>query len=101
MVAPRNIGIARRLRRLPAGREPGRGQEDAMISRELVRHSLEFASPPSVPRQAWVLPWAEEHYPEDVARLRAEFPDDIVTAPGLYLTPVSYTHLTLPTIYSV
>lgn len=59
-----------------------------MISRELVRHSLEFASPPSVPRQAWVLPWAEEHYPEDVARLRAEFPDDIVTAPGLYLTPL-------------
>jgi uroporphyrinogen decarboxylase len=55
-----------------------------MTSRELVRRTLEYASPPSVPRQAWVLPWAEEHHPEAVARLRAEYPDDIVTAPGLY-----------------
>jgi len=55
-----------------------------MTARELVRRSLECASPPSVPRQAWVLPWAEEHFPADVRRLRSEFPDDIVTAPGLY-----------------
>ena len=43
---------------------------------------------PRVPRQAWVLPWAESRYPAEVARLRAEFPDDIVTAPGLYRSPL-------------
>ena len=59
-----------------------------MRRRDLVRRSLEFASPPTVPRQAWVLPWAEEHYPDEVARLRAEFPDDIVASPGLYLQPL-------------
>jgi uroporphyrinogen decarboxylase len=59
-----------------------------MRPRDLVRSALEFASPPRVPRQAWVLPWAEEQYPEDVRRLRREFPDDIVTSPGLYLNPL-------------
>jgi len=59
-----------------------------MTSRDLVRRTLEFASPPSVPRQAWVLPWAEDHYPAAVATLRSEFPDDLVTAPALYRTPL-------------
>lgn len=59
-----------------------------MTSRELVRRSLEFASPPSVPRQAWVSPWAEAHHPRAVACLRSEFPDDIVTAPALYRRPL-------------
>jgi hypothetical protein len=59
-----------------------------MTSRDLVCRSLECASPPGVPRQAWILPWAEEHFPDDVRQLRAEFPDDIVTAPGLYLNPL-------------
>ncbi len=58
-----------------------------MRRRDLVRSALEFASPPRVPRQAWVLPWAEEQHPEEVLRLRTEFPDDIVTAPALYLNP--------------
>jgi uroporphyrinogen decarboxylase len=59
-----------------------------MTSRDLVRRALEFASPPRVPRQAWVLPWAEEHHPAAVARLRAEFPDDLVASPGLYRAPL-------------
>jgi hypothetical protein len=62
-----------------------------MTSRDLVRRTLEFAGPPSVPRQAWVLPWAEDHYPDAVARLRADFPDDIVAAPGLYRRPLPVT----------
>ena len=33
-------------------------------------------------------PWAEEQYPDEVRRLRSEFPDDIVTSPGLYLNPL-------------
>ena len=59
-----------------------------MTPRELVRRTLEFAAPPSVPRQAWILPWAEARYPQEVARLRAEFPDDLVTAPALYRAPL-------------
>ena len=59
-----------------------------MTSRELVRRTLEFKTPPRVPRQAWILPWAEDHYPTEVARLRAEFPDDIVASPALYHSPL-------------
>jgi uroporphyrinogen decarboxylase len=59
-----------------------------MKRRELVRRTLEFASPPSIPRQIWILPWAEERFPETIARLKADFPDDIVTAPALYRVPL-------------
>jgi hypothetical protein len=59
-----------------------------MTSRELVHRTLGFGSPPSVPRQAWILPWAERRHPDAVARLRAEFPDDILTAPALYRRPL-------------
>jgi uroporphyrinogen decarboxylase len=59
-----------------------------MKRRELVRRTLEFASPPSIPRQIWILPWAEERFPEAIARLKADFPDDIVTAPALYRVPL-------------
>jgi hypothetical protein len=55
-----------------------------MTPRELVRLTLDHASPPRVPRQAWVTPWAVQHFPDAVAGLRAEFPDDIVTAPACY-----------------
>lgn len=58
-----------------------------MTPRELVRRAIEHASPSRVPRQAWVTPWAEQQFPEAVARLRAEFPDDLVAAPALYLDP--------------
>jgi uroporphyrinogen decarboxylase len=59
-----------------------------MKRRDLVRRTLDFANPPSVPRQIWILPWAEEHYPAAVARLRADFPDDVVPSPGLYRSPL-------------
>ncbi len=62
-----------------------------MTSRDLVRRTLEFARPPSVPRQAWILPWAEDRHAGAVAQLRAEFPDDIVAAPGLYRRPLPVT----------
>jgi uroporphyrinogen decarboxylase len=57
-------------------------------SRTLVRQTLAFDRPARVPRQAWVLPWAEARYPDGVARLHAEFPDDLVTAPQIYKTPI-------------
>jgi len=59
-----------------------------MASRELVLRTLEFDAPSRVPRQAWVLPWAEARYPEWVARLREEFPDDLMAAPQIYRTPL-------------
>ena len=58
-----------------------------MDSRTLVRRSLEFDAPPGIPRQTWVLPWAERHHPEAVAELKARFPDDLVSAPALYRSP--------------
>lgn len=30
------------------------------------------------------MPWAEEHYPEDLQKIRSDFPDDILDAPGFY-----------------
>jgi uroporphyrinogen decarboxylase len=62
-----------------------------MTSRELVRRALRFERPPRTPRQAWVLPWAEQLHPEWVARLRARFPDDLMAAPQLYRVPLPVT----------
>ncbi|NIM18334.1 MAG: methyltransferase [Candidatus Aminicenantes bacterium] len=59
-----------------------------MKPRKKVQKTLEFDSPPGIPRQAWVLPWAEEHYPEMVERLREEYPDDLVNAPAVYKKPL-------------
>ncbi len=52
--------------------------------RELVKRSLELCSPPRIPRQLWLLPWAIDHYPKEVAEIQARFPDDIVTSPPFY-----------------
>jgi len=55
----------------------------AISSRVLVRKTLEFSRPSRIPRHLWFLPWAEMNYPQDLARIRQAFPDDIVTAPKL------------------
>jgi uroporphyrinogen-III decarboxylase len=62
-----------------------------MTSREIVRRTLRFERPPRVPRQAWILPWAEQHHSGWVARLRARFPDDLMAAPQLYRAPLPVT----------
>ncbi len=59
----------------------------ASESRELVRKTLAFQSPGRIPRQAWVLPWAEMHHPQALTELRERFPDDIVSSPALYTVP--------------
>jgi hypothetical protein len=59
-----------------------------MTPRELVVRTLEFDSPPRLPRQLWLLPWAAARYPEAVATLGHRFPDDIVSTPQLYRTPL-------------
>lgn len=59
-----------------------------MNSRNLVRKTLEFDHPPRIPRQLWLLPWAETRYPSEIAELRRLYPDDIVTAPRPCRPPV-------------
>lgn len=55
-----------------------------MNSRELVKRTLEFNRPSRIPRQLWTLPWAEQHYPAFLAKIKQDFPDDLVHAPGFY-----------------
>jgi len=52
-----------------------------MTSRELVHDTLTFKNSNRVPRQLWELPWAQMHHPEELKRIKHEFPDDIVMAP--------------------
>lgn len=54
----------------------------ASTSRERVYQALQFEDPDRAPRHLWTLPWAELHYPEDLSKLRADYPDDLVSAPG-------------------
>ena len=55
-----------------------------MNPRKLVEKTLRFEMPERIPRQKWILPWAEKTYPAEVKKLAADFPDDIVEAPVLY-----------------
>ncbi len=52
--------------------------------RELVHRCLRLEEPERIPRDLWVLPWAEERFPEEVEELRARFPGDLVAAPRMY-----------------
>jgi uroporphyrinogen decarboxylase len=56
-------------------------------SRSLVRQTLALESPRRVPRQTWLLPWAELHFPSAVQTLHERYPDDIVAAPELRTAP--------------
>lgn len=56
--------------------------------KELVQKTIAFESPHRIPRQIWILPWAEEQYPDAVHRLQSDFPDDIVDAPAVYKEPL-------------
>jgi len=58
-----------------------------MTSRELIQRTLEFDRPERVPRELWLLPWATDNHPSEVARIQRDFPNDIVHAPAVYETP--------------
>lgn len=49
----------------------------AATPRELVHQTLSFSGPARAPRQLWLLPWATDHFPDEVEALRRDFPDDI------------------------
>lgn len=62
--------------------------KEVMNSRGLVRKTLAFDSPQRIPRQIWILPWAEILYPDVLRKFHQTFPDDIVTAPTIYREPL-------------
>ena len=56
-------------------------------SRDLVRQTLTFASPRRIPRQLWLLPWAETHYTAELHAIQERFPDDFTGSPGFNRLP--------------
>lgn len=50
-------------------------------SRELVYQTLEFRNTQRVPRDLWLLPWANNNYPEMVDKILSEFAPDIIVCP--------------------
>ena len=52
--------------------------------RETVIRALRFDYPERLPRDLWVLPWADIHYPETVASLERSFPTDFATTGYFY-----------------
>jgi hypothetical protein len=50
--------------------------------REIVYQTLAFEGPSRAPRQLWTLPWAKLHHAEELRRIQADYPSDIVHAPG-------------------
>lgn len=56
--------------------------ERTMTSRKLVYETLAFNNRQRVPRQLWELPWAHIYYPEELARIKRDFPDDIGVSPN-------------------
>jgi uroporphyrinogen decarboxylase len=56
----------------------------ASFPREIVNRCVEFKNPERMPRDLWVLPWAERNHPQQVADLRMRYPSDFVEAPNVY-----------------
>ncbi len=53
-------------------------------SREIVTRCLTFEYPERMPRDMWLLPWAESRHPDAVKEILTRFPGDFVNAPGVY-----------------
>ncbi len=56
----------------------------AQSSREVVRRCVKFEFPERIPRDLWLLPWAENHYPALVEEIKKRFPSDFCYAPDVY-----------------
>jgi len=57
-----------------------------MTSREIVQRCLNFDNPERMPRDTWLLPWANIHIPEGVKELESKYPSDFIHAEGFYKT---------------
>lgn len=56
--------------------------------REIVVKTLELQSPPRVPRQLWLLPWAERTFPTELDAIREKYPDDLLRCPPFLSSPL-------------
>ena len=52
--------------------------------RENVYRCLKFESPERIPRDFWLLPWATNHYPQQVESIKQRFPSDFILPPDVY-----------------
>ena len=52
--------------------------------REIVTRCLRFESPPRMPRDLWLLPWASTRYPDTIAELERRYPTDLAGSPSVY-----------------
>lgn len=59
-----------------------------MTPREIVVKTLELQSPPRVPRQLWLLPWAERTFPAELEAIREKYPDDLLRCPPFLSSPL-------------
>jgi uroporphyrinogen-III decarboxylase len=59
-----------------------------MNLRNLVKDTLQFASPARIPHQLWTLPWAADHYPSELAAIQRQYPDDLGGAPACLVKPL-------------
>ena len=56
-----------------------------MTSRELVYKTLEHKNTDHrAPRDLWVLPWAANHYPNELQKIRSDFPSDFMSPDPCY-----------------
>ncbi|MBC8185881.1 methyltransferase [candidate division KSB1 bacterium] len=53
-------------------------------SREIVTRSIKFKNPERMPRDIWLLPWADIHYPEVVKTFNERYPSDFITCQYYY-----------------
>jgi len=53
-------------------------------SHDRIIQTLEFDTPDRIPRDLWTLPWANTHHPNEIEKIRNDFPMDMSGAPGFY-----------------
>ncbi len=53
-------------------------------SRQIVIDTLKFNYPQRLPRDLWILPWAQMKHPEATERICNKYPSDIAYAPNIY-----------------
>ena len=54
-----------------------------MTSRERVLRAIEFGFPDRVPRNLWPLPWVDMFWPEELASVQRDYPDDLLGVEGV------------------
>jgi len=48
--------------------------------RELVKKAVRFQRPERVPRDYWILPWAQSRYADEIVSMQEAYPSDFVQA---------------------